>query len=466
MRKIIRGVLMMAVATAVSLGVSSYVASADMTVEPTDLTVDYVNQKITVKDTTYNSKIYVAKATVTVKKVKSTGKEITTVKTAAATEYDLVYSAGNWTGTIDISSYSPAKDTYLSIWGNTQREPILVKLPATNMKMRAVLDVASTTVTMNDIRDKNNPFPVTPVEYCTTNGSWIDYEAGKTDLTGYTVLGATLRFRIKAQGNQKLSNTAQEIGKDADESSIKAYTTEWGNFASNEFKVRIPKTAKGPKATFDYANHLIKVPDTCEYRVQSPGALGTFTPAIGDAKIVTLKADNLIEKGSELDIRTAATDKKPASKITEYYLNPIPIVTVQTSQGKGFNTTDQDVTDSRIMNPYGSMTGGVEELADFQVTKLINLPKNKNGIMTMTVKNGTTEAYQFIVADSQMVYNVSELTLPKLTDKVTGTVSAGKTASIKVKFGQYVYIRRAPDAKNQQWAGPYAFFGQVMNTLE
>lgn len=90
MRKILRGVLMMAIATVVSMGVSSYDVSAasdtpaDMTVKPSDLTVDYVNQKITVKDSSYNSKIYVAKATVTVKKVKGSGKEITTVKTGAA----------------------------------------------------------------------------------------------------------------------------------------------------------------------------------------------------------------------------------------------------------------------------------------------------------------------------------------------------------------------------------------------
>lgn len=463
---------MMAIATVVSMGLSSYDASAasdtpaDMTVKPSDLTVDYVNQKITVKDSSYNSKIYVAKATVTVKKVKGTDKEITTVKTGAASEYDLVNSDNKWTGTIDISPYSPARDTYLSIWGNTQRDPILVKLPATNMKMKAVVDAVNTTVTMNDITDKKHPFPVEPVEYCTSNGKWIDYEADKTDLTGYTVLGATLRFRIKAQGNMALSNTAQEIGTDVEGNPIKVYTTDWGNFASNEFKVRIPKKANGPKATFDYVNHLIKVPKNCEYRVQSPGALGKFTAVSGDTKTVTLKADDLTMKGDEFDIRVAATDKKPASKITEYHLGYIPTVVAQTSQGKYFNTTDQNVMDSRIMDPYGPMTGGVEELLDFQVTKLTYDPKSKNGTMTMTVKNGTMYAYQFIVADSQMVDKVSDLKLPALTDKVTGTVAAGKTASIKVRWGQYVYIRMAANVRNQQWSSPYVFFGQVMDVLE
>ena len=128
-----------------------------------------------------------------------------------------------------------------------------------------------------------------------------------------------------------------------------------------------------------------------------------------------------------------------------------------------FNSTSQDVIDSRIMNPYGSLTGGVENLADFRVTKLSFNSKTMAG--TMTVKNGTIDTYQFIVANPQMVSNVSELTLPALTDKVTGTVSAGRTASIKVKAGQYVYIRRASNTRNQQWSSPYVFFGQVLNTL-
>lgn len=466
MRKMIRGILMTVVVAAFSTVVFPFAASANsINPNPSNYTVDFANQKITVADTGNNSKIYVAKATVTVKKVKGSNVEVTTVKTSAPTEYDLVRSSNTGKGTIDISSYSVAKDIYLSIWGNLQIEPILIKLPATNMKMKAVVNPVNTSVTLNDITDKNNPFPVTPVEYCTTNGRWTDYETDKTDLTSYTAVGATLRFRIKAQGNLALSNTAQEIGKAADGSSIQVYTTNGGNFASNEFKVKIPKTAKGPKATFDYTNHLIKLPNTCEYRVQYTGSpLGAFTAVTGDTKTVTLNAEDLIAKGSELDIRTAATDKKPATKITEYWLNPIPAVVPQTSEGKALFSLSQDVTDSRISNPYGPGTGGVQNLADFKVTKLTF--NSKTGAGTMMVKNGTIDAYQFIVADPQQVSSISKLVLPKITDRVTGTVSAGKTASIKVQSGQYVYIRRASNTKSQQWSSPYEFYGVVMNTLE
>ncbi len=46
----------------------------------------------------------------------------------------------------------------------------------------------------------------------------------------------------------------------------------------------------------------------------------------------------------------------------------------------------QDVTDSRISNPYGPGTGGVQNLADFKVTKLTFGSKTPVG--TMAVKNG------------------------------------------------------------------------------
>lgn len=463
MKRILHGIMMMAVFAAISAIAPSNVAFAE-TIKPSDISVDYVNQKLYITDTSYNSKVYVAKATVSVKKVKGTNSEVTTVKTAAPTEYDLVRTSGTGKATIDLSSYPVSKDTYLSIRGKWT-DPLLVKLPATNTKMKAVVDAVTTTVTINDITDKLHPYPVTPVEYCTTNGVWTDYEAGKTDLSGYTALGAALRFRIKAQGNkQSLANTT-EIGKDAEGKAITAYIAQSGNFASNELKVKIAKTANGPKATFDYVNHLIKIPNTCEYRIQSSGALGTFTAVGGTVKTVTLKADDLVSKGSEFDIRTVATDKKPASKITEYELMPIQNVAPQTSEGKSLSSISQDVTDSRIMDPYGSMTGGVENLADFKVIKLTGGSKS-SAAMSMTVKNGTIDTYQFVVEDPQQVVAIGDLKLPSINAKVTGTVAAGKTATIKVQSGQYVYIRRAANARSQQWATPYAFFGAVYQTLE
>lgn len=446
MKKVLRGLLMMTAAAAVSVGASSYIADA-ATVKPADYTVDYTNQKINVVDTGKNTKIYVAKATVTEKKAKGSDEAVLTVKTAAPTEYDLTSAKA----TIDLSSFAVTKDVYLSVWGNVQDEPTLIKLPAAKTKMKAEVDVVNTTVKVNDITDKKNPVEITGTEFCTTNGKWADYVSGTTVLTDYTALGATLRFRVKASANKALA-AAVEIGKDASGNAVKACVGV-GNFASNELKVKIPKTANGPKATIDYNNRIVKVPNTCEYRHQDPGkALGKFTAATGDAKTVMLNADDLLTaNGAELDIRTAATDKKPASKITEYSLNAVDAVVTQTSAGKAITATTQDVTDTKVKD------------SDVSVTKLVLNSKTMAG--TMTVKNASAVGYQFIVADRQDATTVAKLVLPAASDKVTGTVAAGKTASIKVKSGQFVYIRKAANVKDQQWSTPYAFYGVVSNTL-
>lgn len=447
MKKVLRGLLMMTAAAAVSVGASSYVADA-AAVNPANYTVDYTNQKINVVDTGKNTKIYVAKTTLTDKKIKGTDEIVTTVKMAAATEYDLASTKG----TIDLSSFPVTKDVYLSVWGNVQTDPTLIKLPAAKTKMKAVVDAVNTTVTVNDVTDKLNPVEITGTEYCTTNGKWADYVPGTTKLTDYTTLGATLRFRVKASANKALA-AAVDIGKkDADGNAIKA-SVGVGNFASNEIKVKIAKTANGPKATIDYNNRLVKVPNTCEYRCQDPcAALGKFTAATGDTKTVLLNADDLLtEKGGELDIRTAATDKKPASKITEYKFDAVGAIVAQTSAGKAISALTQDVTDSKVKD------------ADLSVTKLTLSSTTMAG--TMTVKNGTTDGYQFIVADRQDATTVAKLVLPAATDRITGTVAAGRTASIKVKSGQYVYIRKAANTKAQQWSTPYVFYGVVNNTL-
>lgn len=446
MKKILRGLLMMTAAAAVSVGASSYVADA-AAITPANYTVDFTNQKINVVDTGKNTKIYVAKATVTEKKVKGSDETVMTVKTAAATEYDLTSAKA----TIDLSSFAVTKDVYLSVWGNVQTDPTLIKLPAAKTKMKAEVDAVNTTVKVNDVTDKKNPVEITGTEFCTTNGKWADYVPGTTKLTDYTALGATLRFRVKASANKALA-AAVDIGKAADGSAVKACVGA-GNFASNEIKVKIAKTANGPKATIDYNNRLVKVPNTCEYRRQDPGtALGKFTAATGDTKTVMLNADDLLTaKGGEFDIRTAATDKKPASKITEYKFDAVGAVVAQTSAGKAISVLTQDVTDSKVKD------------ADLSVTKLVLSSKTMAG--TMTVKNGTTDGYQFIVADRQDATTVAKLVLPAATDRVTGTVAAGRTASIKVKSGQYVYIRKAANVKAQQWSTPYVFYGMVSNTL-
>ena len=329
MKKVLHGLLVLGAAAVVSVAATSYNADAKG-ITPTSYTVDYANQKIIVGGLDGNTKIYVATTTVTAKTNKATGETITTAKTGVATEYDAVAKME-----IDLSSFAVTKDVYLSIWGNVTTDPTLIKLPAATTKMKAVVDAVDSTVAINNTTDAKNPVEISGTEFCTTNGVWKDYTtaaSGKVAATtsksttvkldGYAKLGATLRFRVKASANAALPATATELGKDANGNAIKAYVGT-GNFASNEVKAKIAKTANGPKATIDYNKQTIKIANTTEYRVQAAATAVNPFVAAGDEKTVTIDFATLkttaakpaapaAGKDVEFDLRTAATDKKPA----------------------------------------------------------------------------------------------------------------------------------------------------------
>ncbi len=458
MRKVLHGLLVMGAAAIISVGATSYAAEA--AAPPVgNYTVDFTNQKINVVDTGKNTKIYVAKTTVTQRTDRKTQAVVTTVKKAAATEYDLAAAKA----TIDLSSYGVTKDVYLSIWGNKTTDPILVKLPAVKTKLKATVNALDTTVKVEDITDRKNPVDITSAgfQFCTTNGDWADYKlaapkVAPTDLKAYTASGATLRFRMKATANKALP-AAIEIGKDKEGVAVMASVAN-GSFAGNELKVKIPKTANGPKATIDYNTRTVKIPVTSEYRHQAPtAALGKFAAAPvpeGRAKIVSLSVDDLLTAtGAEFDLRTAATDKKPASKITEYKLNPMGAIVGGAAKA---NPATLDVTRENAIKVGTAVQ-------DIKVTKLTLNSRTMKG--TMTIKNGTTDRYQVIVKDADGSATVGKLTLPTSSDRISGTIAAGKTAGIAVKSGQYVFIRKAADVKTQQWSTPYVYYGIVNNTL-
>lgn len=457
MRKVLRGLLVMGAALAVSVGAASYDASA-ATLTVTNITVDYANQQMTVKSASgKDGKIYVAPTTVTKKKDKVTEKEVITVKLGAETEYDL---GSTYVATVDLSSFSVAKEQYLSVWGNGSTDPLLIQLSPAKTKLKAVVDAVSCQVTINDVTDSKNPVEVTGIEYCTTNGNWADYVKGTTDLTKFAPFGATLRFRVKGAASKALAAAnAVTVGTDADGNTISAYQPA-GCYASNELKAKIAKTANGPKATIDYNARTIKVANTTEYRFSNKAAalkaMGTFTPALdGEIKTITLNADTVVTGEGEFDLRTAATATKPASKITEYKFNAIGAVAPKV--GTSVLTTSKAPT-------FYDVTGTVVD-SNVKVTKLTLDSKTMVG--KMTIENSGTDDYQIIVEDIQQdAATIVKLVLPTATAKVTGKVAAGRTAVIPVKSGQYVYVSKAGNAKTAAWSTPYAFVGQVMNTLD
>ncbi len=469
-----------AVAFAAVLAAGANVKSAEAAatnIAPGLISVDYANQLMKINETsgTKDTKFYVSVATVSVKKTKveDTVNETYSVKLKAATEYD-AKTAG--VATIDLASYAVTKDLYLSVRGNKNENAILLKIPAAKTKIKAAVDPALCQVEIQDITIKKEPKPLTDkIEYCTSNGSWAEYTKGKTDLTSHQVLGATLRFRVKASAATVFSKTDTKLPA-ADGSSISFYANT-GNYASNELKVKIAKTANGPKATFDYAKHTIKVANTAEYRVMANNAANlpaAYTEVPDDPnpkiKTTTLSADTIFDSVKDVDcnfdIRTAAIDKKPASKITEYNLSAIDRSLkgfVKSSSKYVAAGTGTDITKSVFGTPNATGWSNPEI-----GSATVSLNKKKQIVVSYT--NKTDNVYEVVVSDGNAVpahdAKITAKIAAQTTVKKTGE-KVEKTTSITLKKdGQFVFMRKAANAKTGEWSTPFTLMGVVVAPAE
>lgn len=482
MRKGLRGLLILGAAAAVSLGVSSFDAEA-ATITPGHVKIDYKAQKLQITQAagTKDTKFYMATSTVATNKKTN----ITTVKTAAATEYDAA-TAGNVI--MDLSSFAITKDNYISIWGNKNTDPILVKLPAATTKMKATVIAAESKVRIDNVANAKDPQDISnTVEYCTANGSWSDYyTAGKTpvaaDFTGYAKLGATIRFRVKATATAAALPAAANVtvGEDKDKNPIKAYAAD-GNFASNEIKAKIAKTAAGPKATIDYNLRTIKIPATSEYRLTESAAAAlsaTFTKATPDqlangktATVATLSADTVIgAKAYDFDLRTAATAAngkvaaKPASKITEYKIPAIGTTVAVVKGGTAAKPTYAAANaNSTLDNVVVAATANAAGYGAPYVKFNSVVYNKKTGVVTgfklENLLTGATDKYQVVVSADNTVPAANAKAIILAPGNAKTGVS--KITQVAAKEGQYVFIRKMGDAKTTVWSTPYVLMGKV-----
>lgn len=508
MGKFLRGLLIMGAAVAVSLGASSFSAEAS-SINTEYVGIDYHMQKLHIEQQggTRDTKFYMAKATVTTNK--KTG--VVTLKTAAATEYETV-KAG--VVTIDLSTFAVTKDNYISIWGNRNTDPILIRLPATVTKMKATVNALDTTVKVENITDKSNPIDITDyMEYCTANGEWKNYGQvngaaelepsedrngdGYADLDIYANLGATLRFRLRATGGCTIQDGMGVIGeyeptvlgKDKDGNTVSVYAPPAflesdffvGNFASNEIKVKIPKTAAGPKATIDYNLRIIKVPINSEFRKASLNQDdvdlwdSSFVKAVDAASVypdvtVTIKSnvatipvDGLFEVGvgagdtvCEFDLRTAAdvVKKKPASKITEYQLRGVGTPVAIASDGGVVGSQYGDATiDNAAIGAEVNLESYNNPYVKFHSFVYGGKTKYLKAIKLENLLKGSMDKYQVVVSfDSK---------IPDMSTKVNATLNPGRITQIPAYGGEYVYIRKVGNAKEKIWSTPYVFLGKV-----
>ena len=109
---------------------------------------------------------------------------------------------------------------------------------------------------------------------------------------------------------------------------IKGTTTAW---ASKEAKVKALSPAKGPSVKIDVAKDTTSIKSGMEYQVVDAGAeLTTSWKVSTEKKGLSLAALNLgTEKAKDVAVRTAATAKKLASKVTKVTVNkPGAVLTI------------------------------------------------------------------------------------------------------------------------------------------
>lgn len=458
MRKLLKGTFVLAAVAAVQMGVSAVDASA-ATITLKDITVDHANQQLKITESTENKDTQIYVSTATVKNVKSKAADGTVVVSKVLTTktwdtYD--YKAGM---AVDLSTLNRAKDNYIQVKGNRFTDPITIKIPAINSKVNAKFDAVATTVTMNDITDKNNPVAVTDtVEYRTQYSGWATYTAGTTDLTPYQQTGAKLYFRVAASANIKL-NAATVVSDDvvdADKAAMSVYKV--GAFPGKEVKVAITKRANAPKIAVNYITRQFTIPKNAQYRINTVAKLGTWS----EAKTAATKID-APETAGTIEIRTAATTAKAASKSAT-----LDFVARETIAAKSSNTNANKTAAARL----------AYDISANSIANAITVEYNSKVVKGATVytgiklTNATTDAYQVVIAD-EGTYTATALPVATVSTKVVaagtatadGTVTA-KTTTIALKDGQQVFIRKAGDNKKQTWSTDFVGLGTVKFPVE
>lgn len=219
--------------------------------------------------------------------------------------------------TVDLSNLKVAKDMYIAVKDNTSDKPNVYKIPADTTKLAGKYEMANKASKLSFTDNKQALDSKVKIEYRTANAStWTEYKEASFTMDMYEQQGATLYFRKKAAS--MTATAPEEEDKDAEF----IMNTVSGNFASTEVKVKVTKMANAPSATIDYDAGAFKLKAGTEYRqldasgefvAPKEGEAGDFTAADA-ANALTID----VSKDGAVEVRTAASDKKVASKIAVY----------------------------------------------------------------------------------------------------------------------------------------------------
>lgn len=389
---------------------------------------------------------------------------------------------------VDLSKLSNTKDNYI-VLTTPAKDISIVKIPQANKKAKAKFDAGKGQIQFDangspaNVTDKD---VAKKIEYKTAYGNWTNMATsnGVVDFSLYQEEGAKLTVRAVASG-RKDDGTFDKLGTQTDTKlkyGVKGSETEYpiyeaSSLPGKEVKVSIPAKAKGPKATADYVKGTVKFPKNSEYRLVKPDKIeaasadgkytaGTTT-ATTIAEIVKNKSDFSADTVTEFDIevRTAATDKKAASKwsrlsVTKPAALASGLLTAgsdKKTDGKVPDATDQEQT----YTGKGVVAAIVKESTENTATKVLDikyvaskLPKDsKLTENAVEIKNNGEFDYEVVVGDK------SATSAP--TDKKATKIAKGKTVTLKVEDQSTVWIRKAGNKKDLVWVGAYAQLGVV-----
>lgn len=418
MKKIMTGMSVTAFALAIAGGVNAVEADA-----AGSATFDAVAQTMTAKGTgevhvSFNA---IKVTTKNVKQEDGTTKKETTLALNASAAWD-VYDGAS--ATVDLSNLKTTADQYIAVKDTTAAVPTVYCIPANTNKFTGAYGVNGSSkkgeLTFKKGKEEVSALKDGYFQYQTVNANvWTDYAASKFVTAQYEKQGATLYFRQKA-----VAITLPKTATACD--GFNLYTATAGNFAGTEFKVKIAKEANAPSATVNYDTATFTVKAGQEYRQK---AAAGWTAVSQKSLPVTLTAAQLGAAGI-FEVRTAATEKKVASKIKVYSYAAATAPVAAEFKLEPVATTNK--------------TGNVSNPDDYKVEGKVNVYYNLSsaGLAQINFLNKTDNAYTLFGEDP--LVNPSAKAIAALPANATKPVTKAETV---VKPGTALYIVRNSNKK-------------------
>ena len=316
-------------------------------------------------------------------------------KSHTKTVWDEAFEDSDTKALIDFSNTSAAKDVKFFLTNDTEKKPIEITVKAQETTLAVAFSGTAETTDKSKIKVENDwtnlnkklsafstsaaepwangylnvtlgkgkeakaltPEEVTKLEFKKgATGKWQSITA--LDLRKFTAQGAQLYFRIAATDTPQVISGAAITGR-----------------SSKEVKVTFTKQANAPKVTIDGTTKEIKLAKTQEYRVGVNGSYSSWVKVAdnhmsADGKKVNkvyLKDLLTVTSGSawgyseskanqSIQVRTAASEKAVASKITTVKLNAVATPSVGTGTSITFTLEKGTTYDKgiKVVNSTGA----------------------------------------------------------------------------------------------------------------